>query len=129
MSKESKPRGNPNPSPLTRFGAINGNKQSPGGWKPENTISYQYKRLLNMSAEELKSAYKKENEAGTWTVAMELAYQRIRSAQRSLPDVKEITDRTEGKAAQAIDVTSNGETIQGATIGFTDKPAGDPTKN
>lgn len=74
--------------------------RSPGGWKKENTISYQYNRFLNMTPEEIEAwglTPKSER-----TVAMDIAYNRIVAAKRSLPDVREITDRTEGKAPQYI---------------------------
>lgn len=89
--------------------------RNPGGWKPENTISYQYRRFMNMPEEKMMELVKKEKEAKSWTVAMDLAFRRVVAAQKSLPDVKEITDRTEGKAPQYIeqktDVTSNGEAV------------------
>ena len=83
--------------------------QSPGGWKKENTISYQYKRFLNMSPDELK-AYS-ETPDSERTVAMDIAYSQVIKSRNSLNHAKEITDRTEGKAAQAIDITSNGESL------------------
>lgn len=78
---------------------------SPGGWKKENTISYQYNRFLNMSPEELKAFAQTPDKERT--VAMDIAYSRVLASRKSLPDVREITDRTEGKAAQAIDHTSS----------------------
>lgn len=82
---------------------------SPGGWKKENTISYQYNRFLNMTPEELLAfANIPDNER---TTAMDIAYSRILASRKSLADVKEITDRTEGKPAQFVDMTSNGETL------------------
>lgn len=42
-------------------------------------------------------------------VVEELAYNAVMRAKNSLPDMKEITDRTEGKAAQSLDMTSNGK--------------------
>jgi hypothetical protein len=100
---------NQNPSPSTRFGQPGGNKQSPGGWKPENTISYQYRRFLNMTPEELElfqNVPKSER-----TVAMDIAYSQVLQSRKSLPHAKEITDRTEGKSFQAMDITSNGKDV------------------
>lgn len=80
---------------------------SPGGWKKENTISYQYNRFLNMTPTQLKEfAATPDNER---TVAMDIAYSRVLASRKSLMDTKEITDRTEGKAAQSIDLTTGGE--------------------
>jgi hypothetical protein len=90
---------------------------SPGGWKKENTISYQYNRFLNMSPIELEAfaqTPKKDR-----TVAMDIAYARVLASRKSLPDVKEITDRTEGKAPQSIDLTTGGEPMQ-ALVRFAD---------
>ena len=90
---------------------------SPGGWKIENTISYQYNRFLNMSPTELKAfATVPDKER---TVAMDIAYSRVLAARKSLMDVKEITDRTEGKAPQSIDVTTGGEPMT-ALVKFAD---------
>lgn len=109
-TQQEKRKGNPNPSPDTRFGAPNGNPQNPGGWKKENTISYQYRRFLNMSPEELEGWSRTPKSERT--VAMDIAYSQIVASRKSLPHTKEITDRTEGKAAQSIDVTSGGEPLK-----------------
>lgn len=82
---------------------------SPGGWKKENTISYQYNRFLNMTPEQLQEWAKTPNNERT--VAMDLAYNRVLEARKSLPDMKEITDRTEGRASQSVDITSGGEIL------------------
>lgn len=89
---------------------------SPGGWKKENTISYQYNRFLNMNPEELKEFA--NTPAKERTVAMDIAYSQVLASRKSLPHTKEITDRTEGKAPQSIDVTSGGETIQPVLVEF-----------
>lgn len=88
--------------------------RSDGGWSKEGSISYQYQKLMRMSTEELTS-FKPE------TVAQDIALARIRAARDSrlgLSDAKEITDRTEGKAPQSIDVTSGGETIKTTLVEF-----------
>ena len=73
---------------------------SPGGWKKEMVFSYQYRRFMNMTVEELKE-YSKTPESKR-TVVEDLAYSRVLAAKKSLPDVKEMTDRTEGKPLQSI---------------------------
>jgi ferritin-like protein len=50
------------------------------------------------------------------TVVEELAYNAVMRAKSSLKDVQEITDRTEGKAPQTIDLTSAGEPIQALVV-------------
>lgn len=113
------PKGNPNPSPSTRFGAENGNPQSPGGWSKEHTISYQYKRFLAMSPEKLEE-WAKNTPKSERTVAMDIAYNRILEGRKSLPDVKEITDRTEGKAPQNIKLGGDGTQIPITLVEFVD---------
>jgi hypothetical protein len=88
---------------------VNPQNRSNGRWKKETSFSYQYRRFLSMSFEELKKiADKPDSEK---TVVEILALSRILAARKSLADVKEITDRTEGKATQNIDLTSDGEPI------------------
>lgn len=89
---------------------------SPGGWKKENTISYQYNRFLNMTPEQLKEFANTSDKERT--VAMDIAYSRVLASRKSLMDTKEITDRTEGKAPQSIDVTSGGEALKPILVEF-----------
>lgn len=91
--------------------------RSDGGWKKENSIGYQYRRFLNMTTEELK-AWDKSTPENERTVAMDIAYAQIVQSRKSLPHAKEVTDRTEGKAPQAIDITTGGEQIKGALVEF-----------
>ena len=92
----------PNPTGKGGFGD-NPQNRNPGGWNKENTISYQYRRFLNMTPEELEEWAKTPKSERT--VAMDLAYKRILEGRTSLADIKEITDRTEGKAVQLVDMT------------------------
>lgn len=105
----------PNPNGKGGFGE-HPEHRNPGGWKKENTISYQYHRFLNMSPEQLEAWAKTPKSERT--VAMDLAYNRVLEARKSLPDIKEITDRTEGKAPQNIDVTSGGDKLNIAMVEF-----------
>lgn len=95
----------PNPSGKGGF-QERPNDRSDGRWNKDESISYQYNKLLRMSPEQLYS-FQPE------TVAQQIAHQRLMNAMSSdgLNDTKEVTDRTEGKAPQSIDMTSNGETI------------------
>jgi hypothetical protein len=87
--------------------------RNPGGWRKEVSFSYQYKRFMSMSVADLKK-YADTPESNR-TVVEDLAYSRVIAAKKSLPDIKEIADRTEGKPQQSVDVTSNGETLFGDT--------------
>lgn len=86
------------------------NDRNDGRWNKDDSISYQYNKLLRMSPEQFDE-FKAE------TVAQQIAYKRLKGARTSegFYETKEITDRTEGKAPQTIDMTSNGETI-GKTV-------------
>lgn len=106
---------NRNPEGKGGFGDHPENR-NPGGWKPEVTFSYQYKRFMNMSYQELKDWLSLPDTEKK--VVEDLAYHAVKRARDSLPDAKEITDRTEGKAAQSIDVTSGGEPIKTTLVEF-----------
>lgn len=102
-----------NPTGKGGFGD-NPQNRNPGGWKKEESISYQYNMLIRLGDEEFE-AFKPK------TIAEKIAYRRVRESLEdnnvtkggSLMVTKEITDRIEGKATvtQSIDMTSQGESI------------------
>lgn len=92
--------------------------RSPGGWRKEMVFSYQYKRFMNMSEEEF-SAWPKTPKSERTMVELG-AYMRVKEMLNSLPDAKEITDRTEGRAAQSVDVTTNGKDLPSPIISLAD---------
>ncbi len=92
----------------------NPENRNPGGWRKEVSFSYQYKRFMAMTSKELAEWAKTPSDERT--VVEDLAYARVVAAKKSLADVKEMTDRTEGKAPQSIDLTSKGEKIIPATV-------------
>lgn len=98
----------------------NPENRNSGYWSAEDSISFQYKKLQKLTIEELEQ-WISQNPKSVRTVAQDLAYKALVKAQKELSYLKEVTDRTEGKASQAIDITSNGETI-GATIRFEESP-------
>lgn len=98
----------PNPSGKGGF-ADHPENRNPGGWNKDFTFSYQYKRFMNMSVEDLERWKKIPDKERK--VVEQLAYKRVMAAKESLPDVKEITDRTEGKSRESLDVTTNGESL------------------
>jgi len=84
-----------------------GESGNPGGVrKGQVFVSECYKRLILLAPDEL-DGYEPVN------VAEEIALRQIKDARGSspltpsLPAVKEITDRTEGKAPQRVDITSD----------------------
>ena len=94
---------NLNPTGKGGFGDHPENR-NPGGWRKEVSFSYQYKRFMAMTIPELEAYATTPKEQRT--VVEDLAYSRVVAAKMSLPDIKEITDRTEGKAPQSIAITT-----------------------
>ena len=80
-----------------------------GTWDSKNSISFQYHRFMNMPEAEFRAFTSKP--ASERTMAERIAYNRVKAADKSLADVKEITDRIEGKAFQKMDITSDGEKL------------------
>lgn len=81
-----------------------------GVWDSKMTFSFQYRRFMNMPLDQLHEWGLKPTMDRT--VVEELAWYRVKAAKDSLADVKEITDRTEGKAPQSIDITTDGDSIK-----------------
>lgn len=113
----------PNPTGRGGFGD-NPQNRNPGGWKKEMVFSYQYRRFMNMTTAELKEYSSKPDTERT--VVEDLAYSRVIAAKKSLPDVKEITDRTEGKAPQTIGIVA-GDPVEAVLnkLGMGDSYAGE----
>jgi hypothetical protein len=99
----------PNPDGKGGFGD-NPENRNPGGWKKEDSIGYQYRMLQRLTIEELEK-WTDEHPKNIRTVAQDLAYKALIKAQKELPYLKEVTDRSEGKAPQSIDMTTNGESL------------------
>ena len=99
-NKETTTQQVPNPTGKGGFGDHPENR-NPGGWKPEFTFSYQYRRFLNMSKEEFDTWIENNPKR---TMVEDAAYYAVKDAKTSLGNRVEITDRTEGKAPQIISV-------------------------
>jgi hypothetical protein len=97
----------PNP---TGKGGFKDNPQniSKGNWSKETSISYWYNYLIRLTLEEFE-AFEIQY------VAQELAYNSIKESRQELPYLKEVTDRTDGKAQQSIDHTTKGDKITSHT--------------
>lgn len=100
----------------TGKGGFGDNPQNinPGG-RPKNqdSITAQYRIMLNMTQSEIDELLKRKDEL---TMAQRIALARIRDAMRSgdskwLANAAEITDRTEGKAKQVIDAKFDGPPV------------------
>ena len=83
---------------------------SGGYWNSEDSIGFQYKKLIKMTVDEFKR-WMKDYPEKERTIAQELAYQSVLKARKDLAYLKEVTDRTEGRASQSIDMTSGGKPI------------------
>lgn len=97
------PGNNANPTGKGGFGT-NPQNRSNGKWKKENSISYQYNRLLAMTEEEY-NAFKPVTNAEK--IAKRRIERAIRDDDESLKETKEITDRTEGRAKQDISIEAD----------------------
>lgn len=102
---------NRNPTGKGGFGDHPENR-NPGGWKPEYTFSYQYRRFMNMTVKEFKQ-WKDKTSDKEKTMVEELAYVAVLKARTEFKERQEITNRTEGMPKQSIDATSNGQTLTG----------------
>ena len=84
--------------------AENPNNRNPGGWSKETSIPYLQNKFGRMDFEEFDSYQPK-------TAFERAAYESVKKAWEELPYLKEVTDRTSGKAEQSVDHTTNGESI------------------
>jgi len=89
--------------------ADNPQNKANGRWSKDTSISYWYNHLIRMDLQEFE-------EFEPTTMAQRLAYNSIIEAKAELNYLKEVTDRTEGKASQQTDITSNGSTISTTPI-------------
>jgi hypothetical protein len=86
----------------------NPERRSDGRWRKEDSVTYQYRRMLAMTDDELEAFIPE-------TQAQKIAKMRIMRAVRdddsSLAETKEITDRTEGKARQNIGIETGEKAV------------------
>ena len=86
----------------------NPERRSDGRWRKEDSVTYQYRRMLAMTDDELEAFIPE-------TQAQKIAKMRIMRAARdddkSLAETKEITDRTEGKARQDIGIETDEKVV------------------
>ena len=106
----------PNPTGKGGFGENPQNRNS-GMWKKEDSIGYQYNKLLRLTLQEFEE-WVKENPKKVRTMAQDIAYKAVMNARDDLNYLKEVTDRTEGKPRQQTDLTSGGNTINPLLVKF-----------
>lgn len=109
-SKQVEQKAN-NPLGIGGFGD-NPQNRSNGRWNKEESISYWYNKIGRMSDEELAEFIPANQN-------QKIALKRVQDAVDDLTTTKEITDRTEGKAPQSIDVTSDGDSIRAQYVPLT----------
>lgn len=93
-----------NPNGRGGFGD-NPQNRANGRWSKDTSISYWYNHLIRLDLKEF-------NDFEPTTMAQNLAYQAVKESLNELNYLKEVTDRTEGKASQQTDITSGGEKIE-----------------
>lgn len=98
---------NPNPNGVGGFGD-HPEHQSPGGWNPKHTFSYQMNRFKAMTINELEE-WNKNTPKNIRTVAEDLAFRRVFNALTKLEEFKEVADRTEGKPKQRVETDDLGQ--------------------
>ncbi len=114
---------NNNPTGVGGFVDNPQNINTSGSWEPKDSISFQYKRFMKMTVDELKK-WIIETPESEQTVAQGLAYSSVLRAKGSRKDLKEVTDRTDGKPPQSIDLSTLGRPITAPLI-ISDIPARD----
>ena len=98
----------PNNNPTGKGGFKDNPQNMSGGmWSKDTSISYWYNKLIRMDLTEFEAFEPK-------TMAQQLALNAVIEAKDEINYLKEVTDRTEGRASQSTDITSGGEKIQSA---------------
>lgn len=109
-----------NPTGKGGFGD-NPQNRNPGGWKKEQSISYQYNLLIRLNVQEFRG-WIEANPEEKRTMAQDIAYHAVLRARKDLNYLKEITDRVEGKPQQYTDHTTLGKEIAAPAIISTIQP-------
>ena len=86
----------------------NPERRSDGRWRKEDSVTYQYRRMLAMTDDELE-AFIPETQAQK--IAKVRVMRAVRDDDSSLAETKEITDRTEGKARQDIGIETDEKAV------------------
>lgn len=101
--------GNHNPQGKGGFGD-NPQNRSDGRWSKDNSFTYWLNFFKSLSVEDFLD-WEKNVPTKDRSVAASLSYARVANAREDLKEFAVVADRTEGRAVQAIDVTSLGEQI------------------
>ncbi len=99
---------NCNPTGKGGFGD-NPQNRNPGGWKKEESISYNINKLMRLNKKAFAEYPKKNPEM---TIAEEIAWNRLANARLMLNEAVFVTDRTEGKAKESFEFSGEIRTEQ-----------------
>ena len=86
----------------------NPERRSNGRWRKEDSVTYQCRRMLAMTDDELE-AFIPETQAQK--IAKVCVMRAVRDDDSSLAETKEITDRTEGKTRQDIGIETDEKVV------------------
>jgi hypothetical protein len=98
-----------NPKGKGGFGD-NPQNRANGRWRKEDSIPYWQNYFLSLKVSEFKS-WLENNPDKERTMAQEIAYITVTKSRKDLQYIREVTDRTSGKAQQFFDHTTGGEKI------------------
>ncbi len=95
----------PNP---TGKGGFKENPQNRGNgrWSKETSISYNLNKLIRMKVKDFENFLSQER-----TMAEVIAWERVKGAMETLSDAIYVTDRTEGKPKQAVELMGEADEI------------------
>lgn len=87
-----------------QFGKKNGNPRSNGHWRPEDTISFQLKKIAKMTKKEFEKFKSSPDLTMAQLKAIRMFEINDNYERTELIATSEILDRTEGKAKQSIEM-------------------------
>lgn len=104
VKKGVSPRSGTAPPKHTQFGKKNGNPRSNGHWRPEDTISFQLKKIAKMTKKEFEKFKASPDLTMAQLKAIRMFEINDNHERTELIATSEILDRTEGKAKQSIEM-------------------------
>ena len=110
--------GNNNPKGKGGFGD-NPQNSAKGRWSADTSISHWHNKLIRMDLNEF-------NEFKPETMAQQMAFNAIKEGKADINYLKEVTDRTEGKAILKQEISgSGGKDLNLSIVSFVDTPKED----
>lgn len=108
-----------NANPHGRGGFRDNPQNRNSGGRPTNqeSITYWLRLFMNMTVKDFH-LWKEQTPEDEVIVIADLAHTLISNARDSLKELKEVVDRTEGRASMAIDLTKQKQTIKPLIISY-----------